>query len=183
MDRLIKILIIEDHEIITWSLSRIIKSNFSLVSVLSAPDFQSGISILKGGPIDLVILDIGIPGGHSTDMISKLREVDPNTRILILSGLSEKENSPRFFAAGVDGFVSKSDPLENLQSAIKVVLHNKKYISATSYEAIADSFLGKSKQPERNAIRLTDKESIVLRLMLRACLGIMFCHLGEFVEA
>jgi two-component system invasion response regulator UvrY len=167
MDRHINILIIEDHEIVSWSLSKMIRASFSSVSVMSATDFYSGLEIVRNGPIDLVILDIGVPGGSSPDMIDKLRGVNPELRILIYTGMSEKENSPKFFAAGVDGFVSKEGTLEDVPRAIKTVLNNKRYISASAYEAIAASFLESSKQPPKNYIRLTEKETIVLKLMLK----------------
>jgi two-component system invasion response regulator UvrY len=167
MDRHINILIIEDHEIVTWALSRIIKSSFASVSVESTVDFESGQSIIRNQPTDLVILDIGVPGGNSIDMIVKLREINPSIRILIHTGMSEREHSPKFLAAGVDGFVSKAGTLEDLPGAIRTVLQNKKYISPSAYEAIADSFIGRSKQLERPAIRLTVKEIEVLKLMLR----------------
>jgi two-component system invasion response regulator UvrY len=167
MDRNINILIIEDHDIIIWALEDLLQEQFRSVNVESAHDFASGVALLESNPIDLVILDINVPGGNSTTMIDTLREIRPSLLILIYTGLSEQANSLEFLSAGAHGFLSKTASLKTLGEAVDSILRDKKYISPSTYEAIAASFFVKSSQVKRQPIRLTEREQEITKLILR----------------
>lgn len=73
MEKNTRILIIEDHEMIVWALKTRIKETLSDISVFWAPTFEQGLDLLKENWINLVILDIDIPGGNTPKMIPRLR--------------------------------------------------------------------------------------------------------------
>jgi DNA-binding NarL/FixJ family response regulator len=66
---------------------------------------------------DLVLLDWELPGERALDTLSNLRTMYPNLRVIALSGRSEARQAA--LKAGVDAFVSKSDPPEHLLAAIR----------------------------------------------------------------
>lgn len=129
MDATTKILVIEDQEIISWGLERMVTKAFNPSKVYTTPNFQGGMQILEQTHIDLTILDIDVPGSKSVETINLLRNAQANVKILIHTGLPELEYAPSYMMAGADGFVSKQASLEDVLKACKVVLQGRKYAS------------------------------------------------------
>lgn len=169
MDKHRKILIIEDHEIVVWAVRAVIEENFPDTIVFAAVSQEQGLIKLEENRIDLVILDIDVPGGNSPKMIPQIRKLRPTARILIHSGLHEEEHALRYLAAGADGFLSKKMPLTTLPEAIRLTLNNKKYFSEATKQAIAEKFA--SDPYLRGSIDfevlLTSRELDVMRLLVR----------------
>lgn len=134
------ILIIEDHEIVIWGLERMVIKAIEGAIVYSAPSFEKGLQVLVQNRIELIILDIGVPGGNSTETIARLRGVQPGVRVLIHTGLSEIEHAAAYIMAGANGFISKHALFEDVLDACKTVLQDKKYVSELVRKSMANSF-------------------------------------------
>lgn len=168
MEKELNIIIIEDHEIVTWALSQVIGQVVSGVQVHSATVFGKGIELLELHRAALVILDIDVPGGNSHLMLSELRAVQPDVRILMHSALPEKDHSVGYLMAGANGFLAKNAPFAMVADAIRTVLEDKKYISPATHEAISDQFLtGGTNERNRTQVYLTQREGQVIRLLLK----------------
>jgi two-component system invasion response regulator UvrY len=141
MEKQRKILVIEDHEIVVWALRVIIEENFPDTTIFSAASLEQGLRTLEENRIDLIILDIDIPGGNSPKMISRLRELRPAVRVLIHSALEEGEYALRYLAAGANGFLSKNTPLTALPEAVRLTLNDKNYFGEVTKQAIAEKFI------------------------------------------
>ena len=163
-----KIIIIEDHDIVIWALTAIINGNIENPVISSAYTFENGITLLKEGRVDLIILDIDLPGGNNPKMISQLRHVQPQVPIMIHTGLLEEDYSHKYFIAGADGFLSKNDPFDKILEAITTLLDGKKYISLTSKNILAENYLKnptKKNRYEYNTV-LTLREKEIARLLI-----------------
>ncbi len=132
----INILIIEDHDIVVWALERMLTKAIEGAVIKSAPNFDRGLQILLQSPVDLVILDIGVPGGNTVETIQYLRNMQAEVKVLIHTGLPEKEFAAAYLIAGANGFVSKHAAFEDVLEACQTVLNNEKYISNSTRETI-----------------------------------------------
>ena len=164
-----RILIIEDHEIIQWALISIIEDKFPDYKVDTAPTFNHGIDLLRKNPIKMIILDIDVPGGNNPMMVTMLRKVQSDVRILIHTATSEKEGSLKYLEAGADGFLSKNAPFETIEKAFATVLAGDRYMSQQTQNILAQSYLqnlsdGRRKQGK---IKLTPRETEIVDLLLR----------------
>jgi two-component system invasion response regulator UvrY len=163
------ILIIEDHAIVIAAVEMVLKANFPSAVIQNASTFPLGLKVLGAGkPIDLIILDMEIPGGESYKMIEILRAVQPDVKILIFTGHEEARHALRFLKAGANGFLSKNAPLEDCGTAVKTVLSDKKYVSEQVQQLITNSLFDKSPvNSSHESISLTPRESEVLELLLQ----------------
>jgi two-component system invasion response regulator UvrY len=169
MEKQRKILVIEDHEIVVWALRVIIEENFPDTTIFSAASLEQGLRALEENRIDLIILDIDIPGGNSPKMISRLRELRPAVRVLIHSALEEGEYALRYLAAGANGFLSKNTPLTALPEAVRLTLNDKNYFGEVTKQAIAEKFISdpyNRKSIDSEAL-LSNRELSVARLLLQ----------------
>ena len=162
------ILIIEDHEIILWALMITIGEKFPDYVVHTAPTFDHGIHFVENNFVSLIILDIDVPGGNSTKMITFLRKAQPRVAILIHTAKKEEESALRYMTAGANGFLSKSSPFELIEKAISTVLEGQKYMSANTQNIIAQTFLRKIENGtlDQSKVEITEREREVIKLLL-----------------
>jgi two-component system, NarL family, invasion response regulator UvrY len=164
-----KVLIIEDHDIVAAALELVLIEQFSKATCQKSVSFPRGLQILSMSPdFDLIILDIDVPGGDSLRMIDRLRAIQPHVRILIFTGQEEQRHAIRYLKAGANGFLSKSAPLENCGEAIRLLLHDKKYVSEAIQQLITDSFFDKNPPGETTRENvLSPRETEVLELLMQ----------------
>ena len=166
------VLIIDDHQIVANAVKLLIIENITDVNIFKAADFPSAIdTLLSQEKIDLIILDIGIPGGRDHLMIEEIRKIHANVPILIFSANDESSFAKQYLRSGANGFVSKGADEEDLLAAIKIALSGGKYISPHMQQLILEEFIGnKAAQNEastdyRNS--LTAREYDVMLLLLK----------------
>lgn len=164
-----RILIIEDHEIVLWALTAIIEEKITDSELHRAPTFAHGVNYLEKKSVSLVVLDIDVPGGNSPQMITILRKIQPQVRILIYTALNEEDTSVKYLTAGADGFLSKKAPFDAIEEAIMTVLAGKKYMSSQTQNLIAQNYLKnpyKKLKYDYNNVVVTPREKEILYLLL-----------------
>ncbi|WP_254560540.1 response regulator transcription factor [Dyadobacter diqingensis] len=131
-----EILIVEDHPIVSMAVEMTLRENFPEFSVLKADTFYNALDIVSQIGLNLIILDIGIPGGGTASMIKNLRLKQRGVPILIFSGLDEKTHAVSYIHAGANGFVSKNASEHEVITAVDTVLSNRKYFSSDLWELV-----------------------------------------------
>ncbi|MEE8396562.1 MAG: response regulator [bacterium] len=84
------------------------------------------------GTVDLVILDMIMPGMGGGDVFDKLKELDPTVKVLLSSGYSLDGQARKIMERGCDGFIQKPFDLETLSEKIQQVLDQDKMAAAAS---------------------------------------------------
>jgi DNA-binding NarL/FixJ family response regulator len=159
------ILVIDDHEVVRAGLKAFLE-NMILGSVVSvAWNSASALEKMREKEFDLVILDVNIPGTDSAILTSDLLALKPKTRILMFTMNAEEVYAKKYLQLGVKGYVNKSAPLSEVILAIKTVLENKKYMSTSLKEALAEAAIGKnSSNPFNN---LSPREFQVFQYLIK----------------
>jgi DNA-binding response OmpR family regulator len=80
----LRILVIDDEEFVREALNRVLNS--PQIVVLSAPDADSGLAVLRESPVDVVIVDVVLPGMDGVAAIRQMRREHPALRIIAISG-------------------------------------------------------------------------------------------------
>ncbi|BAV08690.1 two component transcriptional regulator, LuxR family [Filimonas lacunae] len=161
------ILIAEDHAIVRLGISILLKNLYPGTNVLEVDDFNEAIKIINQRPIDLIILDINIPNGNSTQMIDTMRARQPEIRILIFSAYDEELYAQRYIEAGANGFLSKGARGPEIDKAIKTVLNSDIYASEFVKQSLLQRLADKntSSNPLQN---LSNRETEVMQLLIDA---------------
>ena len=168
MEQQLNLMIIEDHEIIVWALTSIIEKYLPNSNTTSISSFPEGVDLLRDGYIDLIILDIKTPGGGTPKMITDLRQIQSDVKILIHTGLPEEEYAVQYLQEGANGFLSKNAPYETIIEAIRHVLSGRKYISPAIHRIIAENFLAPNEPSHKKLnFEVSEREKGVIRLLLK----------------
>ena len=124
-----KILIADDHELFLNGLSFILKENINSPEIITANDYTEIFSIIDNNKnIDLVITDLAMPGSDWLSAISKIHKALPDTPIIIISAVFDKEILQQTLDIGVSGYIPKTSSNNLIVSAINLVLAGGIYI-------------------------------------------------------
>ena len=102
--RIRNILIIDDEEDLCWLLSTVLQSRGYNIS--TANSISDGMACLKEMP-DLLFLDLKLPDGDGMDLLPKIREITPQTLVVIISAYGSEEKRGEARGRGVCGFIDK----------------------------------------------------------------------------
>ena len=118
---MIKILIVDDHAIVREGLNRIIAAEKDMQVAGMAKDGNEVIRVMLESDIDVVVLDISMPGKSGLDLIKDLKQVQPMVKILMLSMYPEERFAMRSIKAGASGYLTKEMAPEEIVNAIRTI--------------------------------------------------------------
>jgi len=116
------VLIVDDEDPIRDFVSQVLKKYG--YTVLTASSGEEALKIYTAGPkeIDLVILDIGMPGMGGHKCLQKIREFDPSAKVIVASGYSSDGQVKETMAVGAVGYMGKPYKLTDLLNEVRTVL-------------------------------------------------------------
>jgi two-component system, NarL family, invasion response regulator UvrY len=155
-----RILIADDHAIVRMGLVELLREDFPELLVYHAENSQQTIDLLKKYTVNLILLDISMPGRNGIDILKHIRDLGIKTPVLMLSMHPEEQYAIRALKAGASGFVNKQSATEELLIAIRKILSGKKYISVSVAEKLAESTDYGTKPAHA---MLSDREMMVLQ--------------------
>lgn len=157
---MIKILIIDDHAIVREGLKQILMETPDLEVASEANNGQEALERLRAGHLDLVVLDISLPGANGLVVLQQIKNQFPEVPVLILSIHAEEQYAMRALKAGAAGYLTKETAPQELVTAIQKVAGGGKYVSPSLMEKMV-SDLGKDLKKALHET-LSDREFQVL---------------------
>jgi DNA-binding NtrC family response regulator len=117
----IKVLVIDDDNLICWALKR----NFSGLGVPTqvVENSADALSELRRNQHDIVFLDIRLPDGNGIDLLPEIRKISPDAQIIVMSGDAGETNRKRAFAGGALKFLEKPFDLSEAQAILMDALN------------------------------------------------------------
>lgn len=167
--RVIRILLIEDHVILREGLKSLLEIENDLEVIGEAGSGEEGLREAAVAKPDLVITDIRLPGRSGLSIIPDLRQVNPEGRILVLTAHCTDEYVRAALEAGADGYVLKDATRSDLIQGIHTVADGQKYFSTPVASKLVSGFLGVAGDGSSDkSDRITRRERQVLRLVASA---------------
>ncbi len=173
------ILLIDDHFCAREGVACLLKQLFPELQVFEAESFDEGLAIARKTPLNLVLLDIQLPGKDGLVGLKELREEFPNLCVAMFSGLDDRELVFEALRLGAMGFICKSVSRQAFVEALRDVLSGRVYLpvsvvgpQATRETGLADATADAGIRPVSNPgdLGLTPREFEVLGwLVLGLC--------------
>lgn len=155
----IKILLVEDDELFRLGLSVRLMQEPSLQIIAEAEDGESAIELASQHALDVVILDIGLPGMGGVEACQKIKQHQPNLSVLVLTSHPHKSLIAKLIEVKANGYCLKGIPAENLILAIRSVATGASWWDAIASQQIQAVF---QSQPSPNqAFISADKETLI----------------------
>ncbi|MBN9243053.1 MAG: response regulator transcription factor [Mesorhizobium sp.] len=115
--------IADDHPLFRGALREAIAGAGNVAAIHEAGDFESAKALLAANEeVDLVLLDLAMPGASGLSGLISLRGVHPTVPMVVISAHDDPATIRRALDLGASGFISKSASMEEIRSAIQAVL-------------------------------------------------------------
>ncbi|MBI2779470.1 MAG: response regulator transcription factor [Gammaproteobacteria bacterium] len=134
---MIKILLVEDHAIVREGLKLMLEGAEDIQVVGEAANGNDAIQWLRKDRLNMVLLDISLPGKSGLEVLKRIQIERPGLPVLILSMYPEDQYAVRVLKAGAAGYLSKESAPGQLVKAIRKVAHGGRYISEYAAERLA----------------------------------------------
>lgn len=154
-----KVLLVDDHAIVRDGLRRLL-ATLGGEEVVDAADGREALVLARSLRPDLAIVDLNLPGLGGLELIRRLAQDVPETRILVLSMHAEPLYVTRAMDAGAHGYLSKNVAPEELLAAVRKVAAGGRYVEGEVAQALAvraaeaDEPMGKLSPRDLEMLRL-----------------------------
>ena len=162
---LIRVLLADDHTLFVEGLQALLKGSVDVVGVV-----RDGRALLKAVEElrpQVVVADVSMPMLNGVDAVRQIRNIDPDTKVVMLTMHAEPQLAVEAFRAGAVGFVLKTAPREELITAIQEASQGRAYLTPSITKDLI-TVLIEAQAPENAKARdtqLTPRQREVLQLI------------------
>ena len=160
---MIRLVIADDHAIMRGGLKQIFALVPDMAVVAEAVTGADVLQCLQQGGLDLLLLDLNMPGISGTDLIARVRAHRPDLPMLVLSMHNEAQVAARALKAGANGYMTKDCEPDILLAAIRKVASGGKYIAPDLAEKMVFDAAAMTQRPPHSL--LSEREQDVFRLL------------------
>jgi DNA-binding NarL/FixJ family response regulator len=154
-------LLVDDHAIVREGVKRVLCPEGCTWTVTEAETGFQALELLRMSEFDLALVDLSLPDMNGLDLIRRIKAEISAVRILVLSMHAEEQYALRAFKAGADGYVTKDTAATELVGAVRKVVLDGAYVTASLAESVVRRLNGSAEAPPHS--QLTDREFDVLR--------------------
>lgn len=162
-----RILLADDHVLIRHGIKNIIKRNDTFQITGEVSNGEELLAFLETEMVDMIILDISMPGVGGMEATSLVKAKYPQIKVLMLTMHKNKQYFYNAMAAGADGYLMKDDSETELLVAIEKVLSGKNYISPFMAEDFANDVINMYRNEKKSPLQeMTKREKEILQLVV-----------------
>jgi DNA-binding NarL/FixJ family response regulator len=132
-----RVLVADDHAVVREGLKRILTQDQGIQVVAEAEDGAAALARVREMDLDVVVLDMSMPGRGGLETLQELKRLWPRLGVLVLSMHPEDQYAVRVLREGADGYLSKESAAEELINALRKIHGGGKYVSPALAERLA----------------------------------------------
>lgn len=182
---MIRIAIIDDHALVRAGLRQFFAEQPDFEVVAEACDGREALEIVRRGDVDVVLLDIAMPGQNGVDTLAAIRARAPTLPVLMLSSHPETHYATTLLRHGASGYLNKEGDPAEIVAAVRTLARGRRYVSAETASRLADD-LAKGHTGDQTRApheHLSDRElQVFLRLAAGQTVGALALGLSLSVK-
>lgn len=155
---MIKILIADDHPIVRKGLKEIIEETPGMKVVDEASNGQEVLEKIFKKDINVVLLDISMPGRSGLDILRDIKRQKPKLVVLVLSMHPEEQYAVQALKEGASGYLTKESAPDELLTALRKVSSGGKYVSSSLAEKLAYALEKDGEKPPHETLSVREYE-------------------------
>ncbi len=163
----IRVLVADDHPVVREGVVVRLCQEPDMVVVGEAGDGEEALRLVQDLRPDVLVLDAVMPGIRAGELVRRMRGMQPEMRILVLSAYRDRALVHGLLEAGVHGYLVKEETLERIVAAVREVVAGGMPVSAAVAEVVREIMCGRETGAKRKEVLcpLSPREREVLRLM------------------
>lgn len=162
----IKVLIVDDHELVRMGISRMLADVDQVSVVGEAASGEEAVRLTKELAPQVVLMDVRMPGIGGLEATRKLLRIDPDIRVLVVTACDEEPFPSRLLKAGAAGYLTKGAAMDEMFQAIRTVSRGQRYISPAIAQVLALKNLDDDKE---SPFDLLSEREMQITMMIINC--------------
>ena len=134
---MIKVLVVDDHDLIRSGISRMLNDDVSIEVVGDASSGEEAIEFVRQIPLDVILMDLKMPGIGGLEATRRISKTNEEIKIVVVSSVVEDPYASRVIDAGAAAYVSKNSHVSEIIKAIKKAVLGQRYLSGDVAQAMA----------------------------------------------
>ena len=134
---MIKILLVDDHDLVRHGIKRLISDSTGMQVVAEATSGEQAIDMAKALSPDIILMDVKMAGIGGLEAIKRITRQNPKIKIIAVTVLGDEPFPTRVLQAGASGYITKNAKVSEMIDAIQTVYAGKKYISSEVAQQMA----------------------------------------------
>ncbi|MCA0364164.1 MAG: response regulator transcription factor [Bacteroidetes bacterium] len=167
VNRMIRVVLFEDNKNFRESLSMYLAGNENIWLIGNFPDARDAVSIVKRHKPDVVLMDIEMPHKTGLMAMAEIKQVFPDTKILIQTVFEDEERIFQAICGGASGYIVKSPDPEKYVQAIREVQEGGSALSPSIASKVMKLFQNQFVKSQNTFVDLTQREKDVLACMVK----------------
>ncbi len=164
----IKVMVVDDHALFRSGLVRILKANEEVEIVGESSDGYEALTVSEEAKPDIILMDLNMKNMDGLEATRKIKELQPEVKIIILTVMEEKKYFLSAIQAGADGYILKNIEPEELYAFLKAVIRGETPVSGKiAKELFFNHNHGELEAGEQHTDEneLTPREKMVVNLL------------------
>ena len=167
----IRIVIVDDHAVVRAGLKQFLAEQMDFQVIGEAANGREALDFVRAGGIDVLILDVSMPGQSGVDALSGIKARAPELPVLMLSAFPETHYATALLKQGASGYLNKDCDPQDIVNAVRTLARGRRYITPGVAELLADQ-LGGGQGDEPPHTHLSEREfQVFLRLAQGETIG------------
>lgn len=162
---MLKVLIVDDHEIVSTGISRMLQDVSNIDVVGCAMDGETAVSMTSKLMPDIVLMDVHMPGIGGLGATKEIKRIAPKVKIIAISALDDNPYPTKLIEAGASGYITKGIALKEMLAAIEKVASGQKYVSFDIAQKMALSQVSKNENSSPLG-SLSDRELQIAQMIV-----------------
>ena len=151
-----RVLVVDDHSLLRTGVANIINQEADLEVVAEAANGRDAIAAFIAHRPDVVLMDLRMPEMEGVEAVRRIRDIDPQARVVVLTTYDADEDIARALQAGAKAYILKDIAADALIACIRTVLAGKSYLAPSAAAKLAERV---------TQVQLTPRELAALRLL------------------
>jgi DNA-binding NarL/FixJ family response regulator len=162
---MVRLLIADDHVIFRQGLMRLLADHADMSVVAQAGDGAQVIEALRAHDVDVLILDLSMPGRGGVELIPQAKSMQPGLRVLVMTMHGDEPYVTQALRAGADGYMTKEGAADEVAAAVRRVAGGGRYVCASVAERLALRIATQDESDVRHT-RLSERELRIFEMLV-----------------
>jgi len=166
----IKVMLVDDHEVVLEGLIRILEKQGGIQIVSVAGSAEDALEKLERFPPDVIVVDIQLPGMNGIELIKRIKKSHPEIEAITLTVFDDEQFARQAIKAGAIGYVIKDAAKDELVKAVRSAAKGETLISTSVARKLIDEMTepaAKKKKKGEGFEGLSQREVDVIKLMAK----------------
>jgi DNA-binding NarL/FixJ family response regulator len=160
-----RVVLVDDHHVFRHAFAALLDGTDDIEVVGQASSGREALALLETVQPDVAVFDLVMPGGDGISTLRQLSQRHPGPRALILTAYAEEDYVERAFAAGASGYAVKSQGIDEVLDAIRIVGRGGRYLAPGLPEPLPEP--GRAEEARGPLERLSARERQIFDLVVR----------------